>query len=68
MTGRRNWELVDSYGNVPNRLILTRGNVPHSGSRGWGDSLQSGRIFQTFFFKVVSRGRRNPVTIDLRET
>jgi LPS sulfotransferase NodH len=68
MTGRRNWELVDSYGNVPNRLILTRGNIPHSGSRGWGDSFESGRIYQTFFFKVVSPGRRNPVTIDLRES
>jgi LPS sulfotransferase NodH len=66
MTGPGNWQLVDSLGNVPNRLILTRGNVPHSGSRGWGESLQSGRIFQTFFFKVVSSGREAPVTIDLR--
>lgn len=68
MTERSNWELVDSFGNVPNRLILTRGNVPHSGSRGWGESLQSGRIFQTFFFKVLSSSRGTPVAIDLRGT
>jgi hypothetical protein len=31
MTLAENSELIDSVGNVRNRLILARGNVPHSG-------------------------------------
>jgi hypothetical protein len=52
MTPKENWELVDDLGNLYNRLILCRGNIPHSGAAGWGDSVQSGRLYQTFFFKV----------------
>lgn len=51
MTSKHNWELIDSLGNVFNRLLLVRGDVPHSGAAGWGDSLATGRMFQTFFFK-----------------
>jgi hypothetical protein len=58
MTPKENWELVDTLGNVPNRLILHRGNLPHSGSAGWGVSPETGRLYQTFFFKVV--GPRHP--------
>jgi hypothetical protein len=59
MTPKRNWELVDDLGNVFNRLILVRGDVPHSGAAGWGNSLRSGRLYQTFFFRVK---RRRPGT------
>jgi len=52
MTPRENWDLVDDLGNVFNRLIMVRGNLPHSGAAGWGDRLDNGRLFQTFFFKV----------------
>jgi hypothetical protein len=52
MTAKGNWELVDDFGNVFNRLLLIRGYIPHSGAAGWGDSLNNGRLFQTFFFKV----------------
>lgn len=52
MTPAENWELIDKLGNVPNRLLLCRGNIPHSGARGWGDTLESGRLFQTFFFRT----------------
>jgi hypothetical protein len=52
MTPKENWEMVDDIGNVFNRLILCRGNIPHSGHEGWGDSLENGRIYQTFFFRV----------------
>ncbi len=52
MSPRSNWELIDDLGNVPNRLIMCRGNLPHSGARGWGDSLRTGRLYQTFFFRT----------------
>ena len=52
MTAKENWELIDDLGNVPNRLLLCRGGIPHSGARGWGTSLADGRLYQTFFFRV----------------
>jgi hypothetical protein len=52
MTPKENWDMVDDIGNVYNRLILCRGNVPHSGAAGWGTKLENGRLYQTFFFKV----------------
>jgi hypothetical protein len=50
MTPKENWELIDDLGNVFNRLLLVRGDIPHSGAAGWGDGLRNGRLFQTFFF------------------
>jgi hypothetical protein len=52
MTPPENWEQIDELGNVFNRLILARGGLPHSGAAGWGSSLEDGRLFQTFFFKI----------------
>jgi hypothetical protein len=57
MTPKENWELIDMFGNVFNRLLLIRGDIPHSGSAGWGTGIENGRFFQTFFFKV-RRARR----------
>jgi hypothetical protein len=51
MTPAENWELIDDLGNVPNRLLLCRGNLPHSGAGGWGWSLETSRLYQTFFFR-----------------
>jgi hypothetical protein len=65
MTSRENWELIDDLGNVPNRLILARGNLPHSGAAGWGDALASGRLYQTFFFRTVTPRRSDPLWIPL---
>jgi hypothetical protein len=62
MTPPSEWILQDTFANVYNRLILVRGNIPHSGADGWGDSIGSGRLYQTFFFKVV-RARR-PYSLD----
>ncbi len=53
MTPAENWELIDSVGNIFNRLVLVRGDIPHSGAAGWGDSLASGRMYQTFFFRTA---------------
>jgi hypothetical protein len=57
MTPRENWELIDDLGNCYNRLILVRGSIPHSGAAGWGSTLRDGRIYQTFFFRVVDNAR-----------
>lgn len=54
MTPRDNWRLVDDIGNVFNRLVLARGDLPHSGAQGWGTDLASGRLFQTFFFRTYA--------------
>lgn len=63
MTPADNWELIDSFGNVFNRLILVRGDVPHSGAGGWGDRLDNGRLCQTFFFRTVPRNADWSVSI-----
>jgi hypothetical protein len=63
MTPPENWELIDDLGNVANRLILHRGNLPHSGTAGWGETADEGRLYQTFFFKV--RPVTHPASMDL---
>lgn len=63
MTPAENWQLVDSLGNLFNRLILVRGDIPHSGAGGWGDSLESGRMYQTFFFRTIWRQTVWPVSL-----
>lgn len=62
MTPAENWELVDDLANVANRLVLHRGNLPHSGTAGWGESPAEGRLFQTFFFKI--RQVIHPASVD----
>jgi hypothetical protein len=52
MTPKENWILCDTFANVFNRLILHRGDIPHSGASGWGQSLVNGRFYQTFFFRT----------------
>jgi len=52
MTPEENWKLIDSLGAVFNRLILCRGSKPHSGSDGFSDIFEKGRLYQTFFFKT----------------
>lgn len=54
MTPAENWQLVDSFANLLNRLILCR-DMPHSGAGGWGNCLENSRMYQTFFFRTVPR-------------
>jgi len=51
MTPKEDWEMIDDIGNVYNRLILCRGDLPHSGAAGWGTTPENGRLYQTFFFR-----------------
>lgn len=62
MTPAENWEMTDDIGNLFNRLILCRGDLPHSGASGWHDQLEHGRLYQTFFFRVA----KDPVRPNIR--
>lgn len=46
------WEIVDRIGNVYNRLILYPGNLYHASVDYFGNSPETGRLFQTFFFNT----------------
>jgi hypothetical protein len=46
------WELVDSVGNVFNRLILFNARRYHMSMDYFGDNKENGRLFQTFFFST----------------
>jgi hypothetical protein len=44
------WEMVDRLGNKYNRLILYQGHLFHASLDYFGNSMESGRLFQVFFF------------------
>ena len=46
------WDKFDTLGNKYNRLILYRGDLFHASVDYFGDSLENGRLFQTFFFNT----------------
>jgi hypothetical protein len=46
------WDMVDRIGNMYNRLIMYRGDLFHVSLDYFGRDLQTGRLFQTFFFNT----------------
>jgi hypothetical protein len=46
------WEQVDTIGNVFNRLVLYRGDIFHASLDYFGHDMETGRLFQTFFFST----------------
>jgi hypothetical protein len=46
------WELVDSVGNVFNRLVLFNSKNYHMSMDYFGDNKYNGRLFQVFFFST----------------
>lgn len=46
------WELVDTVGNVFNRLVLYRGDLWHVSHDYFGNSKENGRLFQLFFIST----------------
>lgn len=58
------WQLLDDYANIFNRLILTRGDIPHTGGDGFGDNFENARLFQTFFFKTIPERSLDNCEID----
>ena len=50
------WDQFDTIGNKYNRLIIYRGDLFHASLDYFGNNLQNGRLFQTFFFDTEKRG------------
>lgn len=49
----KNWELVTAVGNVFNRLVMYKGNLYHKSLiSGFGNSKETGRLTQVFFFNT----------------
>jgi hypothetical protein len=46
------WDIVDRIGNVFNRLVLFRGDLYHASVDYFGSDMETGRLFQTFFFNT----------------
>ena len=46
------WDMVDRIGNMYNRLIMYRGDLFHVSLDYFGRDLETGRLFQTFFFNT----------------
>jgi hypothetical protein len=46
------WELVDTVGNVFNRLVMYRGDLWHISQEYFGNSKENGRLFQLFFIST----------------
>lgn len=46
------WEMTDYVANKFNRIVFYRGNLYHASLDYFGDNLQNGRLFQTFFFNT----------------
>jgi len=46
------WEVTDTVANKYNRLVLFNGHQTHRSATYFGDSLETGRLFQMFFFDV----------------
>lgn len=63
MSPVENWQHLDKFANLYNRLILVRGDVPHSGTTGWGSDIATGRLFQTFFFKTLTEPQKFSVPV-----
>ncbi len=45
------FECIDTIGNIFNRLVLMDGRLIHSAGPYWGNSRDSGRLVQLFFFE-----------------
>lgn len=68
MTSKENWILCDTFANVFNRLILHRGDIPHSGSAGWGRTVADGRFYQTLFFRTAPKHYVEGVSVPISLT
>lgn len=47
-----NWHQMDRIGNKYNRAIIFQGKRSHKSDEYFGHDMESGRLFQTFFFNV----------------
>lgn len=50
---RGRWEVIDSIGNIYNRLVLFDAHLAHGASAYFGSTISDGRLFQNFFFNLA---------------
>jgi hypothetical protein len=50
---RGRWEVIDSIGNIYNRLVLFDAHLAHGASAYFGSTIFDGRLFQNFFFNLA---------------
>ena len=50
------WTREDVISNVFNRAIIFRGDLWHAADEYFGEDMETGRLFQTFFFNEVKNG------------
>ena len=53
------FDLVDTIGNVYNRLVLFDAQLIHAASEYFGNTLKNSRLFQLFFFDIEGYNRTN---------
>lgn len=53
------FDLVDTVGNVYNRLVLFDAKLIHAASEYFGNNVNNGRLFQLFFFDIEGYDRVN---------
>jgi len=46
------WEIVDSVGNVYNRLVIFDAQYIHAVTEYFGEDINNSRLFQLFFFNI----------------
>jgi FkbM family methyltransferase len=47
------WEMVDSIGNVYNRLVIFKSTNIHAVTEYFGENINDSRLFQLFFFDII---------------
>uniref|UniRef100_A0A6C0DWQ3 Uncharacterized protein n=1 Tax=viral metagenome TaxID=1070528 RepID=A0A6C0DWQ3_9ZZZZ len=47
------WEIVDSVGNIYNRLVIFDAQYIHAVTEYFGETIKNSRLFQLFFFNLV---------------
>ena len=49
---KTSWEIVDSIGNVYNRLVIFNAQYIHAVTEYFGEDINNSRLFQLFFFSL----------------
>ena len=50
---KSSWEVVDSAGNLFNRLVIFKSSNVHAVTEYFGETIENSRLFQLFFFNIV---------------
>ena len=59
------WEVVDSVGNVFNRLVIFDAHYVHAVTEYFGEDIQNSRLFQLFFFDVEKSKVETPPKVGM---